>query len=302
MKILITSLLILLTIGCTSVPPPEPCHEKNGNECFASTITGVSYPIDVYLPPDYDSTDIEYPVIYVTDGEWYFASFSMDISRKQLPAIIVAIGNTDGQPLGRRAIDYLPPGSSDYYQFLSTELLPYIESKYRIATENRSVFGHSYGGRLVADILFMEPPSSPLFHNYISADPSLWSHTEELIELANKRYAITPKITGRLLITEATGTDGSTGSANGFEENYKKIGFNGLEITKRFYDTNHRGAALLSFSDAADMIFSKEKAEADKRKKMAMEKSKAERKKRMEKRRKKLALLKEMEEQEASTL
>jgi predicted alpha/beta superfamily hydrolase len=236
MKIFLTSLLIILTIGCTS---PTTCHEKNGNECFASTITGVSYPIDVYLPPEYDSTDISYPVIYVTDGEWHFSSFYANVSRKQLPAIIVAIGNTDNQPQGRRAIDYLPPGSSDYYQFLSTEWLPYIESKYRIATENRSVFGHSYGGRLVADILFMEPPSSPLFHNYISADPSLWSHAEELIELAKNRYTITPKITGRLLITGATGTDGNIESANRFEEKYKESGFKGLEITKHIYDTNH---------------------------------------------------------------
>ena len=263
MKHFLVSLFIIFTVGCTSIPEPTVCQPNNGVECFKSTVTKRSYPIYVYLPPEYDSTDINYPVIYVTDGEWHFSRFVEYIHQQKVPAIIIAIGNT-GE--ARREIDYLPPGSSDYYQFLRTELLPYIESKYRISIDNRSLFGHSYGGRLVTDILFMEPASSPLFHNYISADPSLWSHTEELIELAKKRYAITPTITGRLLITEATGLDGNVGVIKGFEDGYKAIGFKGLDITKYTYSTNHWNAASNTIADAIDLIFFNEDVETDKRK------------------------------------
>lgn len=248
MRNLLTSLLIIFTVGCTAIPEPTVCQDNNDEEYFSSTITGGSYPINVYLPPEYDSTDISYPVIYVTDGDWYYYDFVDHICQSNISAIIVAIGTS-----GRRNIDYLPPGSSNYYQFLSAELLPYIESKYRISVENRSVFGHSYGGRLITEILFMEIPSSSLFHNYIAADPSLWSNTEELIGLANRRYAITDKITGRLIITEASG--GNAGIINAFEDVYKEIGFSELDITKHYYDSSHKRAAFLSFRDAVDLIF-----------------------------------------------
>jgi hypothetical protein len=86
--------------------------------------------------------------------------------------------------------------------------------------------------------------------------------------------------------------------ANGFEEKYKESGFKGLEINKHIYDTNHFGSIQPSISDAVDFIFHKEKAAADKKKKMEMERKKAERKKRIEKRRKDSAQLKEAEEKE----
>ncbi|MGG9972444.1 alpha/beta hydrolase [Ferruginibacter sp. SUN002] len=59
----------------------------------------------------------------------------------------------------------------DFYQFLKTELIPKINSKYRTNNENNSILGHSLGGLFAFYCLFK---NETLFTNYYALSPALW--------------------------------------------------------------------------------------------------------------------------------
>ncbi|MCF2492867.1 MULTISPECIES: alpha/beta hydrolase [Dyadobacter] len=141
-------------------------------------------PILIYSP-SYDTAYFSkpaYPVLYVLDGEGYFASLVTMI--QQLSAhngntvfpqmIIVGIPNLRGT----RNRDLTPsPSSMDpksgggeaFTAFLEKELIPYVDNHYATA-RYRTLIGHSLGGLLVINTLLKHPS---LFNAYVALDPSM---------------------------------------------------------------------------------------------------------------------------------
>src|SRR5690606_8529401 len=115
-------------------------------DTFVSKITGIAYPFRVYAPAGYGSGAKTYPIIYATDGQWYGEGFSQAIKSKGKEIILVAI---EQGPDDRRATDYTLPGARAYFKFLTTELLPAVESVYRVDPKQRGLSGASYGGLFV---------------------------------------------------------------------------------------------------------------------------------------------------------
>lgn len=126
--------------------------------------------LDVLLPPHYDQTTSEYPVLYLNDGQ--------DLPRLRMPEVLDSLYNqgvirpfvlvaihtnadriqeygTAAQP------DYMKRGSKAglYTDFVLTELLPYIHKHYRVQTGPAdAVFaGFSLGGLSAFDIVFHHP-------------------------------------------------------------------------------------------------------------------------------------------------
>jgi predicted alpha/beta superfamily hydrolase len=137
--------------------------------------------IDVWLPPDYNTTGRKYAVVYVQDGQNAFdpatsfggVDWGIDETMTRLlttdsirPAIIVAIWNTP-----KRMLEYMPrkaigtdtsfttgltpptmvtgPLLSDaYLRFITTELKPFIDRTYRTRPDRSDTFimGSSMGG------------------------------------------------------------------------------------------------------------------------------------------------------------
>jgi uncharacterized protein len=137
----------------------------------------------VSVPSDYDHSQERYATLYLLDGEFHFthiAGFSRflggvgDIP----PLIIIGIESAD-----RRVRDYspkplrLPPelsanevgGADRYTEFLSSELIPFIERRYR-TQPYRMLMGHSMGGLFTVRALWTKPC---LFQALIAVDPSL---------------------------------------------------------------------------------------------------------------------------------
>lgn len=137
--------------------------------------------IDVWLPPDYTTSDDRYPVLYVHDGQnafdpatsfggidWAFdETMTRLIAAKRIkPAIVVAIWNTPKrfqEYMPRKAlasdsvlftgvpgVDPLPgPVLSDaYLRFITTEVKTFIDRTYRTRREREHTFtmGSSMGG------------------------------------------------------------------------------------------------------------------------------------------------------------
>src|SRR6185437_3262107 len=119
--------------------------------------------------------------IYATDGVadlsdptqyngWQMSDMARILEAKGLRAIIVGIGNYE-----RRSTDYLLPGATNYYGFVTTELIPYVEKHYRASPSNRTLSGHSYGGLFAGLAMLMDRPGNRYFTNFISLDGSYFS-------------------------------------------------------------------------------------------------------------------------------
>ncbi|MDW3652823.1 MAG: alpha/beta hydrolase-fold protein [Bacteroidia bacterium] len=156
---------------------------------FTSEILKEERKIALYLPQDYQQSGKNYQVLYLLDGEWNFP-FVASLSEKLVasgdmpPLIIVGILNNN------RNKDLTPPGKNDnktrfgggefFLKFLTEELKPWIEEKYR--THPYSILaGHSFGG-LFSIYAMMKQPDQ--FQAFISLSPSLGRNGEQQIRIA----------------------------------------------------------------------------------------------------------------------
>lgn len=143
----------------------------------------------IYLPDNYTSSQMKYPVIYLLDGNYFFLPTSGIVEflskiNKAPKMIVAAIVNTN------RFRDFSPPksnlavpNSSDngratrFLAFLKNELMPYMNKNYHTETYNIFI-GHSLGGLFVIHTLLNEPK---LFDAYIAISPALfWNGGSEL--------------------------------------------------------------------------------------------------------------------------
>lgn len=81
--------------------------------------------------------------------------------------------------------------SDEFIRFIETELLPFVESRYK-TTATKYILGQSLGGLLATEILLKKPQ---LFTNYLIVSPSLWWDNDSLINnakamLSNQSSAI----------------------------------------------------------------------------------------------------------------
>ena len=134
---------------------------------FKSEILEDQRELLIYLPENYTASEIEYPVLYILDGQRYFLhGVSLQksfVHFKQTPGfIIVGISQTQSD----RNI-YYTRDSKKYLSFIENEVVRFIEDKYRTSKE-RMVFGWAFGGGFVVQCLISKPN---LFDAYFAASP-----------------------------------------------------------------------------------------------------------------------------------
>jgi len=179
---------------------------------FISSITGITYPYHIYLPPNYEGSNQSYPIIYATDGQWEFHRFAHAIETSNKEIILVAI---EQGPEGRRLQDYALTGSASYMAFLQDELLPEIEASYRVDSNNRALQGASWGGLLVRHALSRES-NHHLFNNFISMDGSYFHENNKYSELENTAFPSGSGLAAKLYLSGA-----SIGGNNNVVQRYK---------------------------------------------------------------------------------
>ena len=169
-----------------------------------SEILNESRKIYIQVPASYNpSGNQKYPVVIILDGEIFLPTVN-DVqnyySGGYTPEmVLVGIANDKnrvrdlttssittkyGMPFNEKN------GEADKFrEFISEELIQYIEDKYPI-TNYRTLVGHSYGGLFTISTLIHQPN---LFSNYLAIDPSLdWDNQKLLKEsqelLASQAY------------------------------------------------------------------------------------------------------------------
>lgn len=143
------------------------------------------------------------PVLYVTDANGAFGS-AIDIIRgMQLashlpPMLVVGIGYRLGaiaETIAIRTRDLTPSadtgfsdlfpdrmdmgGAPKFLEFIRSELIPWVGSRYPVDPADATFFGHSLGGLFGTYTLLTEPDT---FRRYVLGSPSLWWNHGDIFE------------------------------------------------------------------------------------------------------------------------
>ena len=180
----------------------------------------ISFPVDYFQN---DST--LYPVLYCTYGNRNFNLISnivniLSFPHKEIPKIlVVGIGyrikgledwaaerNRDLTPTnipivdkrwtsylskisGRNDIVSKSGGAEKFLNFIRDELIPYIESNYRVKHNDRALIGYSHGGLFALFSMFNSPET---FQRYYAGSPSIYWDNKVLFKY-EKEYSDTHK-------------------------------------------------------------------------------------------------------------
>lgn len=180
---------------------------------FQSNIVKAEYQLYISLPRNYEKETESYPVVFVLDADYCFpivhqvVRFLSDHDEIK-PVIVVGVAypgvaQEKFGPLHKlnRTRDYTPShlakggygdefqkqsgGADQFLLLLERELIPNIESKFRVK-HDRTIVGYSFGG-LFASYALLKKPS--LFQRYIVVSPSLWYDRRMLFRIEPKLAA-----------------------------------------------------------------------------------------------------------------
>lgn len=168
MRSALIGLMFSLALFSNTIAAPETTRE-----ILTSQVLGEDRPLNIVLPADY-SPEKTYPVVYALDGG---ARGLPDMAERMQSAhaelIVVGVENVD------RSRDMFPDpvpdrdnrggGGENFLTFLTTELIPHIESKY--ATNGyRVISGQSNSGFFV---LYALLNATDTFDAYLASSPMI---------------------------------------------------------------------------------------------------------------------------------
>jgi len=163
---------LFLTLACTNIQA-QAIYESIFSEKLEE-----DRQLKILLPRGYDSDDDKkYPLIVVLDGDYLFEAVAGNVDYysywEDIPnAIIVGVKQE-----GKRFDDttYSEQNSlpiekgADFFEFLGTELLSYMENNYKLEAF-KVVVGHGQTANYINYFLLKD---EPLFHAYIAISPDL---------------------------------------------------------------------------------------------------------------------------------
>jgi hypothetical protein len=167
-------IIILNGSGILSVSYGQDLSLKIGDRVILnSEILNEQRSIIIHLPANYSTTKKTYPILYRLDGNMETMLESVAITKRLseteeiIPEmIIVGIENInrprDMWPVKTKYYDK-NPGAEDFLNFISLELLPYIEKNYR-TSDHKILCGQSLSGVFTLYTLLSKPN---LFSSYI---------------------------------------------------------------------------------------------------------------------------------------
>ncbi|GET32554.1 hypothetical protein PbJCM13498_14170 [Prolixibacter bellariivorans] len=196
MKTALCAVLILLFQNMADAQTNQRFLYKTGvvDSIYSETLKEYRQ-IYIQLPESYNPANGQkYPTAYILDGETLLPTASIVqgfYSGGFFPEmILIGISNRK-----HRTRDLIPSKintkygmpfneengqAAKFFTFLKEELIPYVESKYRV-TNYRTLIGHSYGGLFAIYTLINHPQ---LFANYLAIDPSLDWDNQKLLKQA----------------------------------------------------------------------------------------------------------------------
>ncbi|MEO0468757.1 MAG: alpha/beta hydrolase-fold protein [Bacteroidota bacterium] len=204
----VVSLLIGLLSICCALPAQEVISIGH-KQSLASNILQEEREIWVYTPPEYESGDTKFPVMYLLDGDGNFHHTTglmnfLQRENRMPPMIVIAVLNTNRtrdltpKASGGDAIRFPDGGGADQFlAFMADELFPFVEKTYR-TQPYRLLVGHSFGGLFAAHTILNRPE---LFNAYIAISPSLWWDNQEQAKRSDAFFKDHQDLKGHFFMT-----------------------------------------------------------------------------------------------------
>ncbi len=248
--------LLLTPLGTRAQAPPV--YEAPERLVIKSQVLGEERTVVVRVPQNYArSTGERFAVLYMTDGDAHIQHTSGTVSflarNARMPEmIVVGITNTDRtRDLTPTHVAQLPDnpnarfptsgGGDKFLKFIETELIPFVESKYR-TQPYRALAGHSLGGLFAVHAMLTKPE---LFNSYIAVSPSLQWDNFVMIDRA-KEFFKTRKELNRTLFTSLGNEPGDIGDAYGlFRDVLSKQQVKDFAWEAAKYDDEDHGSVVL---------------------------------------------------------
>jgi predicted alpha/beta superfamily hydrolase len=237
--------------GGTTSPADDLGAVKESFTIYSQSV-GVTYNISVGLPPLYDETGPPHAAIFLLDGNYYFNNF-YDSYDEDDDFLFIGINNSD-----RRNIDYLPnnqceeeSGGRDlFFDFLVSELIPYLDNTYNIDPDLRLLFGHSHGGSFVFYTLFSDHGDT--FAALFSNDASLqcW----DVSSLENNYYSFNKSLPVIFYSSAATGENGKEYAITPVMDTIKRRNYTDLIFNYETFNGGHDEILNESFSSGMNWI------------------------------------------------
>lgn len=212
----IVGLVLPALVGCAQAYAAVDRTPPHETFILASRHTHETRTINVYLPPGYapEGQGGGYPTLYMPDGglneDFPHLANALDAGIRAgnvRPMLLVGIENTERRRdmtgpttvASDREIAPRVGGSAAFRAFIAEELIPAVESRYRVDA-SRGIIGESAAGLFIVETLFVQPG---LFDTHIALSPSLWWNDSKLVRDARARMAVAPSLRGRLFIASA---------------------------------------------------------------------------------------------------
>jgi predicted alpha/beta superfamily hydrolase len=235
-----------------------------------STLIDQEFKLHIYLPPGYDDSERLFPVLYLTDSDAYFGFVKSMIANLQFgnlaPALVVvgiAYEEDTQSYLRKRERDLLPVevankrGSgkaADFGAFFREELLPFVESEYRVDPEDRTIAGLSAGATFASYILFTAPE---LFRRYIIVSPYFIFRQEIVLDLEAEYSERHDRLPAH--VYTAMGElepDYARGPWNTFVENLRSRAYPDLELEKEVLaGLSHMDVVFTAYVNGIKSVF-----------------------------------------------
>jgi predicted alpha/beta superfamily hydrolase len=249
-----------------------------------SAVAQRDFEVTVAVPRGYSESSAKYPVLYVLDANYAFpiaveAARILAIGPKDNPLgdlreqpVIVGIGYPVGlywNAIPARLRDFTPTsdpafvrevadaigfspeasgsgGAAEFLEFLAKEVIPAVESRYRIDDRRRALFGHSLGGLFAVYALFHQPE---LFDRYVITSPALyWDH--EAAWKFEQAYAAGHKeLRAHVFLTGGSLDEPHTAMVRKLDEVFRSRKYGGLVWhTEVFAGETHSSVGALSLT------------------------------------------------------
>ncbi|HAA10410.1 MAG TPA: esterase [Cytophagales bacterium] len=151
---------------------------------FTSAVLNEDQTLQIYTPEGYESSEEQYPVLYILDGQWHFLSGVSIQKALRTPGAIpemIIVGINTGHPSRE---DWFYDKPDEFTSFLVDEVLHYIDSNYRTSKE-RIIFGWEAAAYCLSELMFKK---SEIFDGIIISDGGYAS--EELVKEFNSKKDI----------------------------------------------------------------------------------------------------------------
>lgn len=234
-----------------------------------SSIVDQEYVLYINLPRNFYDTTKTFPVIYLLDAQWDFplanAIYGEQYYDGFVPEVIIVgitWGGINPNPDSLRRRDFTPSkekenpiggGAQKFLSFIKGELIPFVDSKFRIKPDDKTLMGSSLGGLFTLYTLFNE---TELFNKYVLTSPALdWDN--DIVYSFEKKYS-EENLNLPVELYMAIGGYEDVESFQEFVTLLKKRNYKKFKLRTRILDgIGHSGSKAEGYARGLQFIFEK---------------------------------------------